>query len=130
MNNNDNAEPPVGTDGATPRSRQNLSERVRSLRLGESSSQSGGSRGGFLPWALCIFLGIAAVAFGVKAFVAPPGSTEAPSPGTSTTVSGGSPDVVLESKGYVIPAHQIQVSPKVAGMIVELDPRFQEGWRV
>ncbi len=132
MNNNDKAAgPPVGSDGTAPRSRQNLSERVRSLRLGETPTGSGGSRGGFLPWALCIFLGLTAAAFGVKAFWAPAGSADGPAtPGISTAVSAGSEDVVLEAKGYVIPAHQIQVSPKVAGMIVWLDPRFQEGWRV
>jgi HlyD family secretion protein len=30
-------------------------------------------------------------------------------------------DVVLESKGYIIPAHQILVSPKVSGMIVQFN---------
>jgi HlyD family secretion protein len=34
-------------------------------------------------------------------------------------------DVVLESKGYVIPAHQILVSPKVTGMVRELN--LEEG---
>jgi multidrug resistance efflux pump len=38
--------------------------------------------------------------------------------------SGG---VSLQAKGYIIPAHQIQVSPKIGGMIVWLDPRFEEG---
>jgi multidrug resistance efflux pump len=130
MNNNDNAGPPVGADGTATRSQQNLSERVRSLRLNDTPGKGGGSRGGFLPWALCIFFALAATAFGAKAFLAPPASTDATSPGTSNAVSAGSEDVVLEAKGYVIPAHQIQVSPKVAGMIVWLDPRFQEGWRV
>lgn len=36
--------------------------------------------------------------------------------------------VVLESKGYIMPAHQILVSPKVSGMILELD--IEEGRRV
>jgi HlyD family secretion protein len=40
-------------------------------------------------------------------------------------------DVVLESKGYIIPAHQILVSPKVTGMIVmfnvEEGRRFNKG---
>ena len=77
MNNNDNAAgPPVGADGAGTRSRQNLSERVRSLRLGETPTKAGGSRGGFLPWALCILFALAAVAFGAKAFWSPAASTE------------------------------------------------------
>src|SRR5437867_1855873 len=37
-------------------------------------------------------------------------------------------DVVLESKGYIVPAHQILVSPKVSGMIVQLN--VEEGRRV
>ena len=37
-------------------------------------------------------------------------------------------EVVLELKGYIIPAHQILVSPKVSGMIVEL--HLEEGRRV
>lgn len=37
-------------------------------------------------------------------------------------------DVVLESKGYIVPAHQILVSPKVSGMIITLN--VEEGRRV
>jgi len=36
--------------------------------------------------------------------------------------------IVLESKGYLVPAHQILVSPKVQGMVVKLD--IEEGRRV
>ena len=36
--------------------------------------------------------------------------------------------ITLESKGYIIPAHQILVSPKVAGTVLELD--IAEGRRV
>ena len=36
-------------------------------------------------------------------------------------------DLALEVKGYVTPIHQIQVSPKVSGQLVQLDPKFQEG---
>lgn len=48
-------------------------------------------------------------------------------------ISGKSPppatgEVVLESKGYIVPAHQILVSPKVNGMIVKLS--IEEGRRV
>jgi multidrug resistance efflux pump len=51
---------------------------------------------------------------------------------TSTTNSQAAKrDVVLESKGYIIPAHQILVSPKVSGMIVtfnvEEGRRFNKG---
>jgi multidrug resistance efflux pump len=37
-------------------------------------------------------------------------------------------DIVLEAKGYIVPAHQILVSPKVNGMIVQLN--IEEGRRV
>jgi len=37
-------------------------------------------------------------------------------------------EVALEAKGYIVPAHQILVSPKVSGMIVKLD--IEEGRRV
>jgi HlyD family secretion protein len=36
--------------------------------------------------------------------------------------------ILLESKGYLVPAHQILVSPKVQGMVVKLD--IEEGRRV
>src|SRR5262249_46538485 len=36
-------------------------------------------------------------------------------------------DVVLDSKGYIIAAHQIQLSPQVGGEIIWLDPNFKEG---
>ena len=36
-------------------------------------------------------------------------------------------DVVLDSKGYLIAAHQIQLSPQVGGEIIWLDPNFKEG---
>lgn len=47
-------------------------------------------------------------------------------PSAQSTASSG--EVVLESKGYVVPAHQILVSPKVTGMVRELN--IEEGVRV
>src|SRR5207244_4416455 len=49
----------------------------------------------------------------------------------STAVNGrGAADgeLVHESKGYIIPVHQIQVSPKVSGMVMDL--RIEEGMQV
>ena len=37
-------------------------------------------------------------------------------------------DVALQATGYIIPAHQILISPKVSGMVVSLN--FEEGKRV
>lgn len=136
---------PPRSDGAASRGRPNLSERVRSLRLANEASTERRGSGGFLPWALCVFLGLTSVVFGLKAARAP-ATTEsdardtvekkpaertaaAPSAPTSPGSSASTGDVVLEAKGYVIPAHQIQVSPKVAGMIVWLHEKFEEGQR-
>jgi multidrug resistance efflux pump len=38
-------------------------------------------------------------------------------------------DVVLEMKGYVVPARRVQVSPSVAGKVVWLHEKFDEGER-
>ncbi len=50
---------------------------------------------------------------------------------STTSAQAAKRDVVLESKGYIIPAHQILVSPKVSGMIVtfnvEEGRRFNKG---
>jgi multidrug resistance efflux pump len=48
-----------------------------------------------------------------------------PSPVAAVSPSG---DIALESKGYIIPAHQILVSPKVSGMVVTF--KIEEGQRV
>src|SRR5262249_35856138 len=58
-----------------------------------------------------------------------PAETSATSTGSSgvTTEVAKSGDVVLEQKGYIIPAHQIMVSPKITGMVIWLHDRFMEG---
>lgn len=114
------------TDG-----RAALSDRVRSLRLGEPTAARRGASGGFLPWALAAVLLLTTAVFGVKAFRAPRAADDA-APGDTGRAAAAAPaapvgDVVLEAKGYVIAAHQIQVSPKIAGMIEWLDPSFEEG---
>jgi HlyD family secretion protein len=76
------------------------------------------------------------VAFGYRAYRVgpalpsdvPPVDTAKPAPaapaasGTSAAGEG-----VLQSKGYVIPVSQVQVSPKVGGQLVWINPRFEEG---
>jgi HlyD family secretion protein len=59
---------------------------------------------------------------------APPARVERPAPGASTAPPAAKGDVVLEAKGYIVPAHQILVSPKVNGMIVQLN--VEEGRHV
>ncbi len=46
----------------------------------------------------------------------------------ATVSAATSAAIVLESKGYIVPAHQILVSPKVTGMVVRLN--LEEGRRV
>jgi multidrug resistance efflux pump len=57
----------------------------------------------------------------------PPTRNERPAPGASAPLAAKG-DVMLEAKGYIVPAHQILVSPKVNGMIVQLN--VEEGRRV
>lgn len=55
--------------------------------------------------------------------------TESTSGRSQLNTSGAAKgEIALEAKGYVVPAHQILVSPKVNGMIVELN--VEEGRRV
>lgn len=52
---------------------------------------------------------------------APPPRAATPSFTSSAAPAPSKRDVVLEAKGYIIPAHQILVSPKVTGMIVQFN---------
>jgi multidrug resistance efflux pump len=104
--------------------KRNLAERVRSLKLGEGGGRT--PRGSRLPWVLCAILLLTTLVFAVISFRGPQKPDEPP-PADSGKVAG-SGDVVLESKGYIIPAHQIQVSPRVGGIVERL--RFEEGQKV
>lgn len=118
--------------------RPGLSDRVRSLRLAGRDSPSG-SRAQALPWVFSFVLLLTTLAFGYRAYrvgsLSPPdsGPTETtkaatgPSPTTSSSSSAATGEVVLQSKGYVIPISQVQVSPKVGGQLVWINPRFEEG---
>src|SRR6266508_5288185 len=113
---------------AAPAPPATLTDRVRSLRLPNASSAPA-PRGSVLPWVLCGLLLLTTLAFGYKAFTAAATKpADTPTPGTAKADPvAGSGDVALESKGYVIPTHQIQVSPEVSGKLLWLDPRFEEG---
>jgi HlyD family secretion protein len=128
-------------DGLPARPANNsLSDRVRSLRLPNehSSARSGGSR---LPWVLCLFFAASTAVLGYFAYfggfslknaeaAVEPNDPAAKlkSESASSTLTASTGEVVLESKGYVIPAHQILVSPKVSGLCEKLF--FMEGTRV
>ena len=131
-----------------------LSDRVRSLRLPERNMQRRSTA--TVAWALvCILMMVTAVlgyreigrngateieaaaGTSVEVVTTDGGSTSSSLTKSSAASSGQSrlpeavPDsgkVALESKGYLIPAHQILVSPKVSGMITKLF--IEEGMRV
>jgi HlyD family secretion protein len=120
-----------------------LSDRVRSLRL--TSAPTARPRSAWLPWGLTAIALVTAAVFGWRAYrlapadpgpppepVAGAGDSKSPSSPSAATVASGDKtepvgDVVLDSKGYVIAAHQIQLSPQVGGEIIWLDPNFKEG---
>lgn len=124
-----------------------LSERVKSLRMPEAGAPRR-SRASWLPWGLCaILVGAMFWRGGLTSNSAPANSAGEPeadeasataspgqslSAGTSRASSATGAEtgrrVVLESKGYIIAAHQILVSPKVSGMVTRLT--FEEGKRV
>jgi HlyD family secretion protein len=58
----------------------------------------------------------------------PTGSTASSPPAPALSIPPPKGDIALEAKGYIVPAHQILVSPKVSGMIVTLN--VEEGRRV
>jgi multidrug resistance efflux pump len=132
----DNDHVPAARSSESRDGRPALSDRVRSLRLAEAPGGKRGSRAGFLPWAGCAVLLLTTLVFGFKSFHAPPADVadsagaapaKAPeSPGTPTSTAPAG-EVLLEARGYVIAAHQIQISPQVGGEIVWLDPNFKEG---
>src|SRR5262249_662382 len=109
------------------------SARVRSLRMPASQPvrRSGGS---WLPWLLClVFAGAAGYVgflyYGLhdqlqKDAEAAEKADPAKQPAARARDIGPG-EVTLENKGYIIPVHQIQVSPKVSGMITKL--HFKEG---
>ncbi len=124
-----------------------LSERVQALRMPETGITRR-SRKHILPWMICVVLFIAmfwrggpspnAGSAGVAADAdadeaADVSQTAASTSSTTPSASGGTVAadghrVVLESKGYIIAAHQILVSPKVSGIVTRLT--FEEGKRV
>lgn len=68
------------------------------------------------------------VAGGAAPPSAAPAAAPSVAPAPSPQVAAADGKVVLESRGYLIPAHQILVSPKVQGMVVKLN--LEEGRRV
>ena len=134
------AESPPSANG-----KSSLRDRVRSLRLAEKTAPGKQTSlpAQLLPWGLCVILLGVTVAFGYYAYAIAPTkaaaeaeanataaeSVKTATPSTAAGEVASSGDVALEAKGYITPVHQIQVSPKVAGMLVYIDPRLEEGAR-
>jgi multidrug resistance efflux pump len=116
---------------------EQFSQRVQSLRLPQQAGQHG-SAGGWVAWGLCLLLAVSTAVLGYLVVVRQPADTAQaiassdpakPAAATAATArTAASGGIALESKGYIIPAHQILVSPKVNGMVVKL--RIMEGMRV
>ena len=128
----DKAEP------VSPNGQPSLNDRVRELvlsnRLDGGKTGKSSSSSAWLPWLLCILMAIAWAGVGIRAYKNPGGGGNSPSSeavAPAQTAGAAAPtaakgEVVLESKGYLIPSHQISVSPiDVAGRITELN--IEEG---
>lgn len=121
---------------------QALSDRVRSLRLGDASSAPP-PRSRFLPWIVSFVLLLTTVAFGYRAYSVDnlPGQNREPdgqttdsarksgtvSPQSSSAGLASASEVSLQAKGYVIPISLVQVSPKVGGQLAWINPDLEEG---
>ena len=108
---------------------EGLRQRVESLRLPPAVTVRG-SAGSKLAWTLCLllaastgWLGYVVVEQQKKLAAGQPAAKAAPvkaALGARAAAAASSGQIVLESKGHIIPAHQILVSPKVSGMVVKL----------
>jgi multidrug resistance efflux pump len=125
--------PGRGPDGKT----KTLSDRVRSLRLSDRNTQSA-SRSRFLPWMVSFVLLLTTAAFAYHGYrggsLGPAHDSssdekKATTTSSATTSVAATGEVVLQAKGYVTPISLVQVSPKVGGQVVWINPRFREGER-
>jgi HlyD family secretion protein len=115
-----------------------FTQRVRSLRLPPQAA-GGSSTGRLALWSLCLLLATSTAVLAYLRVTEPraatPGSAKSPpaasatdAPASTAPAAASSGQFALESKGYIIPAHQILVSPKVSGMVTRL--HIVEGQRV
>lgn len=119
-----------------------MRDRVQSLKLPLPEERTGGSSVRFA-WSAAVLLLVTNAILGYQLWAErqkaqasptpPPVIASDPDPSTTPASSMEKPatdpnQIVLESKGYIIPAHQILVSPKVSGMVMSLN--IEEGMRV
>jgi HlyD family secretion protein len=124
-----NARPDKPSEGFLPADRegpQSLRDRVKSLRLPDRPPPRR-SPLALLPWILALIFLVSTVVMAMRGPAALPSDadeaskTESPRSQSDLASRALAPgEVMLESKGYIVPIHQIQVSPKVGGMIVSL----------
>ncbi|HEV3262201.1 MAG TPA: efflux RND transporter periplasmic adaptor subunit [Gemmataceae bacterium] len=114
-------------DGQIANQPTSLSDRVRSLRLPERSGPAPRRRS-WLPWSLAVLLAASTAALGFHALSRPSADQDKQVDKDARLSSAAEPSynesgetVVTESKGNIIPIHQIQVSPKISGMVTDLD---------
>lgn len=111
---------------ATQEPRPSLSDRVQSLRLPPSGGAGGSNK---LPWVLCFLLLASTLTFGFQAFKKQVPETKPEAGPTKVQKNDAdSGDIVLQAKGYIIPAHSILVAPQVGGRVEKLF--IEEGMRV
>jgi len=133
---------PTDTRPAVPSANGDLVNRVRQLRLADQLGAVKGGGGSWLPWVLCGLLAASWVGVGVRGYRTAPArpaefadlNAGAARP-SGPPAPGGSPapaapgEIVLQLKGNIIPALQINLSPiDVAGEVLEI--RFKEGDKV
>ena len=128
-----------------PNGQPSLGDRVRSLRL-KPPGPKYKPPSTWLPWGLTAIALVLAGAFGWRAYRLAPAdagtgtedrgslveSRDAKTVDPRSSIADPQPaspgEVVLDAKGYIIAAHQIQLSPQgVGGEIIWLDPEFKEG---
>ena len=109
-----------------------LADRVKSLQLAPDVT-AGRFRWGSLKWLVLLVIVVGAAVAGQQYLAGKTGDGK-PTAGKPAAGASGGPstadapapdpnagDVILESKGYVIPVHEILVSPKISGMVEKLD---------
>ncbi|HEV2949773.1 MAG TPA: efflux RND transporter periplasmic adaptor subunit [Gemmataceae bacterium] len=134
-NENNAVTSPVAVEAIRKPEPTSLSERVRSLRLPEQQVKKS-SRG--IIWvlgSLCLLLALSTAGFGYLYFNQPKVDDARASDVNSSSFDRRQSEgahateigtVVHESKGNVVPVHQIQVSPKVSGLILKLRVKKDE----
>ena len=131
---NNQAPSATGDSSASSPSTSTLSDRVLSLRMPPVQQTPKPARS-WLPWVLFLGMTGAACWLGYLYHGARQERQNQKAPNEAgadqkAAVAArqrelGPGDVVLENKGYIVPVHQIQVSPKVSGMVTKL--HFKEG---